>query len=923
MLGRGQTPRAERRTHDGALLPGFDQFGPSPVLTDLVAQIEAWTRPGDIVLDLNGRGGWVAWAALAGQRAAADYETTSLTRLLADVVLRPPDAGQIEAAVAAIAGKTLGQASVKDAIEALFATTCPVCGRATTLESLDWEVADDGSERPIRREFECPACQRQLGGPRLRHAEPAPDDVARAAYADLPAGLRDGLRKRFPTPDPDDRLPDQLLDLHTPRQLFGLAAILEAIELEIRPVPVSAALRLALLRAVESACRLNHPHGKPAGLRLARGAVKQPDHRAWREVSPWSAFAEAAKAIARFVEILGADPSRPVVLRPVTDLGELHEGISNVALAESTPGSMRRLAMTGERLAASRAPSRVRLVLGQLPVHPTRDKLAALYRDTAWALGAGAASMLPYEELGRHSRDDRSSAADETARGLARSLAVATTVLAPNGRAVILLDDAEPAALVATALGAAAAGYRLADARLVRAEGGQPIAVVVPPTGTIGPGPRTRANLPLPPVEGGAGHPGTIAGRGVFGAPESLEGGPFRASAAASDVRDTAVEALKARGEPARFEQLLGDLLVGLDRCGQLARFAARLRPSGADSGWQAWLDSSTSAGTTSAAASPTTSGPTTAAPPEPNASPAGLVDELLAILRDELDRATNRRVRQIEPGLYWLTADEDLGSTAQPLADRVEWAVFSLLASAQEVDRSAAVGRIVSLFAAHDSPDGELLTACLDSYAVPGTTPDAIATADRLERRLAEHDAMIATIADLGHRLGARAWIGRRQQSHRVGDHHLADWLEPEELDVEPATIAWGPQEELERVDCAWYSRQGNSYLFEVEWTAMLGDAVLQRHARFPVDDRVVRFLVIPGERASLVRHKLASSPLLRQEFAARNWHVLRWDRLAEFVARDEVSLAGLEPYVGLDATALGGEQMALPAAGLAEEVT
>jgi hypothetical protein len=238
-------------------------------------------------------------------------------------------------------------------------------------------------------------------------------------------------------------------------------------------------------------------------------------------------------------------------------------------------------------------------------------------------------------------------------------------------------------------------------------------------------------------------------------------------------------------------------------------------------------------------------------------------------------------------------------------------------------VDRSAAVSRIVSLFAAHDSPDRELLAACLDSYAVPGTAPGAIGTADRLERRLAEHDAILATIVDLGHRLGARAWIGRRQQSHRVEDHHLADWLDPEELDIEPATIAWGPQEELEQVDCAWYSRQGTAYLFEVEWTAMLGDAVLQRHARFPEDDRVVRFLVIPGERADLVRHKLAVSPLLRREFAARNWHVLRWDRLAEFVARNEVSLAALEPYVGLEAAAPAAAQMALPEAGPAEEVT
>ena len=48
-------------------------------------------------------------------------------------------------------------------------------------------------------------------------------------------------------------------------------------------------------------------------------------------------------------------------------------------------------------------------------------------------------------------------------------------------------------------------------------------------------------------------------------------------------MTETAVETLRARGEPARFERLLGEILVGLDRAGQLRRLAsATLAPSGA-----------------------------------------------------------------------------------------------------------------------------------------------------------------------------------------------------------------------------------------------------------------------------------------------------------------------------------------------------
>ena len=39
----------------------------------------------------------------------------------------------------------------------------------------------------------------------------------------------------------------------------------------------------------------------------------------------------------------------------------------------------------------------------------------------------------------------------------------------------------------------------------------------------------------------------------------------------------------------------------------------------------------------------------------------------------------------------------------------------------------------------------------------------------------------------------------------------------------------------------------------------------------------------------------------------------MLKWDQLAAFAARDEVSLADMEPYLGIDANASAGEQLPL----------
>ena len=954
-------------------LPVFERLAPPASAAEYVAAIEAWTKPGEVVLDLNGRGGWVARAAIAEQRRAADFETWPLTRLLADVVLRPPDLRQIDSAVTAIANSPLSGSTIRRTVEALYASTCPRCGRQVVLESMVWQPvaapvkADrtaaakatarsrgkaaavspaigalpelrSGPEellRPIAREYRCAQCHGKDGGPELQSADPTLGDVRLAES--IPAGgeVREAMRRRFPAPRPTHPLVDQLVDLHTPRQLLGLQAILTRIDAEDRAGAVTAALRLALLHGVILASRLNVSHGKPAPVRIANGVLKVPTAHEWHELNPWLAFEAGLKLVKTFSQRLEAGTPRSALARLGVDLAALEGTTANVTVGETTPGSLRRLGLHGERMAHSGSTSRVRLVLGQAPLRWTPERLAASYHATGWVFGAAAVALLPYDELYRpHTKSTPAEEAMDLARAVGRTLAIATPALAQTGRAVLLLDDAQPATLIAAALGGAAAGCRLVDARLHRGgDDSAGIAIYVPGTGVMAPGPRTRANRPLPPVEGGAGDPGTVRGKGFFAPPEKLDEGPFRAGVAAQTVTDTAVELLKARGEPATFDHLLGDLLIGLDGSGQLARLARVLRPERADDGWSAWVegyaggpgatpaataDATSTAGATSApgatagatATSGTTAGALFGAVDE--ASKLDPVEQLLEIIRGELDRPNNRRIRQIEPGQYWLASEEDRSVAAQPLADRVEWAVFSLLSSAGHLTERAAIDRTAAMFKGRDAPDGALVEACLASYLAPNSTSEAVAGFEQLETRTVEHDRVIAMLADVGHRLGMRVWIGKRQQTRRVDGRPLAAWLDDAEREVHLPLITWAPDGELERVDCAWYVRRKASFLFEVEWTAMLGESVLTHHARYPEDDKVVRFLVIPPERAELVKVKLARSPLLRKAVEERNWHFMKWNHLAEFAARPEATLADLEPYLGLDAIAdTVGEQL------------
>ncbi|HJW22097.1 MAG TPA: hypothetical protein VJ506_06705 [Candidatus Limnocylindrales bacterium] len=952
----------------GFTLPVFERLAPPPPPGLLAARLEANSAPGDIVADLHGRGAWVARVAIDRQRRAFSLEVSPLTRLLAEVVLRPPDLRHLDAAFNGLGASPRGESSLKLSIGELFATRCATCGRATVAEELVWSARGEdgggaagghGAARapgegassegapsegadgpggeaeepgpaaeadqtraavPTRKHYRCTVCRDQQGGGEYRTAEPDEADLRRARREVGGATARRRLRERFPMPEGGDGLIKAILGLHTDRQLVGLLAILDRIEGDLRAAPVESALRLAFLHAVLPASRLGAGPGRVPALKIAAGVIKTPMPDPWRERNPWLAFEDGYRTVRGFVQRLESGALGPLEARLGTDLGSLVEGPATAVLRVATPTALETLAE--EAREPSREPgtsvparARIRLVLGQPPARFSQERLAAAYHGTAWALGREAAALLPLEPLlGPAIRAPWS----WQAATLRRSLEAAAPHMARDGRVVLVLESGGPEALVAAVLGGVGAGYRLVDARLAEPDenvGG--IVELVPPGGILPPPARSRGNQALEPGPGGRGDPDLIPGPGLFAPPERIDARPFSALEAARSITETAVEVLRARGEPARYGRLLGEILVGLDRSGQLRRLVASEgrwapeTPGGAPSrnvrartqGASRWAGGEARAARAAIGAAARTL--------EPGADP---VERVLHLVHDELSRPGQRRVVEIEPGRWWLGDRADRQAAAVPLADRVEWAVYSLLSTAGPIGEAAFFERIAALFVGHDLPDEALVRACLASYRSPASTPDHLLTGEDLRTRTLDHTELLALLANGGHRAGLSVWLGRREQARRIGERTLAEYLDRRERDPWLPSVLNGPVEDVEAVDCIWYARGRLAIVFEVEWTAMLGDLLLRRHARLASDPSVVRFLVLAPERADLARHKLEASPVLRGAIESGNWHVLLWPQLRAWLGRETVDLAVLEPYLGLDpAIQRRGEQLNL----------
>jgi hypothetical protein len=917
----------------------FERLAPPPSENLIAAEIAARTSPGDVVIDLHGRGGWVARSGIGALRRIYDCESSGLTRLLADVVLRPPDLRHFDAALATLAAHPRGQTGLREALNEMFASTCPTCGRSVIVDEFVW---DGPASAPARKVFRCPFCRDQARGNEQRNLPVEQADIDRLEATEPRPRIRQQLRSRFPAPTADEPLLDELLDLFTPRTLISLEALISRLDTDLRSAPINAALKLALVGTLLPTSRLHSYPGRVAALRIQQGHIKPLGDRQWRERNPWLVFDEQCRQVRGFIQRVAATTAtfQP---RGGDDIDSLVDGTANVALRSGSAelaGNAPTFSPLRPQFPGRLDPrGRVRLVLTQPPVRWTTENLSFAYFATSLVLGREEAAKLPLDGIfGPPPR----SAWGREATALRRSLLAVKPVLSNDASAVVLLDRTGPSGLVAGVLGGVGAGFRLSSALL--AEVGNEIEGVL------------EFSLREPPADDAL----VTDHAGLAQLAKANGSGPFQLSAVEQAVTDVAVAVLQARGEPARFERLLGEVLIGLDRLGHLRRLVATETfhesealaappaepvmmapdPAAAADGDSelAWLfpkptdespepDQSPDSEPTEPIADDDPaleSAPEEAAQATVEVSPTpewaiggrSATDHVrlfMEIVMGELRRPDHSRLVELEPGRWWLRDEEDIARARPPLSDRLEWAVFGLLSTSRGISEESFFERVSRMYRGFDTPDEEMVRAVLDSYRDPASPLNEISTRDDLPARHAEHGTIVGMLVEYGHRLGLRCWAGPREQRRGYRDRTVADLLTEDEQRVYLPLVAGGDPAALENTDCIWYLRGKATFLFEVEWTAIMTEP-LTRGRKIPTDDKIVRFLVVPDERIELCRLKLARSPLLRATMREDNWHILKWDHVRRLHAQEEASLEHLAPLLGLDPEAdHQAEQLAL----------
>ena len=936
---------AERRRLDHVVLPRrlpglalLERYFPSPADNLLDAELSAFARAGDTVLDPWAGTGWTARRAIAQGMRAVAADPSPFAQMAAQAFLLAPEPAAIDAAFSQLSASRRVDVPLRQHLEELYATRCAACHRPVVGDQYIWPRDGDA---PGRKVYQCASCDVSVGGPEERVAavedadlaklgierpagevaEPAgggdpadveddlppapvgligeldasveeddplgeggeppppppvpvdpptgpgiegprwastvrPEPAPPQAATDVRRGLHyQQLRDRFPVLDGRSELVEEILELYTPRNLYALQTIANKVEAEIRDPAMLAIFRLALAACLLPASRLNGYPGRVASLRISGGRVRQPASRFQREVNVWRLFEAAVRDVRVAVAALGHERRPARFAAGLEELGGM--GAANVLWVRCRP------AVVGQYLPADG----VDMVLGSISDAANADELSFEYLATSWLLGREAAETLRLEPLfgGGPARND---AAEATA--LRHAVASAAGALKPGGWFNVIVDGSDPDRVLAVALAGGAAGLRLVHViHRESRQGGDGVTIHMRRPSAED---RLREVMQPQPLRLGADD-------GHLTYPELAEA-----------IDRACGDLLRARGEPAGMMRLTAAVLLELERSGLLRRLAASRSNGGERPSDDAELDE--------------------APDPRMERGPAVLLSTLLSEELGRNDHPTLVRMGDPERPMWWLRRPELADA---PLADRVEWSTYSILSTAGRLDEQGFLERIFALFPGLEAPDEELVRACLAAYAVAGGD-GRLRTEDDLGRRLEEHARIIGLLVDYAHRLGLRAWVSKREHDRSYAGGPLLDRLHEDERRAYLPLIVRAPAEVLGAVDALWYRRGRLAFLFEVEWTGMMGEAVLRRGRQIEPTDQQARFLVFPAERTELVRLKLERSPWLRDEVERQNWHFLKWQHLETLVARDGAGLERLEPVLGLSPLIeRGGQQLTM----------
>jgi len=307
------------------------------------AYVEAYTRPGELVLDPFCQNEEFVRESLALGRRVVAATFNPVIALALRARLCPPNPRRLGAIVTRLGDAPKLQSTLREHIEGLYRALCPACRRPL---SADYFVWDRERNEPVEKGYRCPLCGSEgsapVEGPDLEPLEHIEDRGFAYWYV---------MDRLAPSSTEEREAAERLLALYTPRNLYALATLMLKAEALLSEPAEQGAFRQLFLLCLLSCSSLHPPPTEgarplsPPELRRLRLPAR------FLERNVWKALEEAYREVTRHPSgppvALGDAPDRVkegeafVGLRTVRRLGK-ELATASVALVFTSPPRLER-----------------------------------------------------------------------------------------------------------------------------------------------------------------------------------------------------------------------------------------------------------------------------------------------------------------------------------------------------------------------------------------------------------------------------------------------------------------------------------------------------------------------------------------------------------------------------------------------------
>ncbi len=246
------------------------------------------------------------------------------------------------------------------------------------------------------------------------------------------------------------------------------------------------------------------------------------------------------------------------------------------------------------------------------------------------------------------------------------------------------------------------------------------------------------------------------------------------------------------------------------------------------------------------------------------------------SILNEKLNSVfTVKNNKTNKAGNYWwfVNPSKHIKYPDKKLIDRVEETVISFLRRKNSITFDDAIGVVFKKYPNGLTPDLKSITSVLEKYAKK-SNGRWLYNASEVEKEFTKHTEIIYMLIKIGHMLGFKCFVGKREQPEPIKNKKLSDFCDYTSLKFLIKNIT--SRKRIEMIDLLWMKNDIVKYAIEVENSTNFMSGI-QRASN--LDKKVNKFMIIPNQREKEL--KRISDPLFVDSFKEHSWKYLTYNNI------------------------------------------